>query len=104
MPGDAIIMPAMTQHPGLRAIREKSRHVELESILVRLVCWVGILHKVLTQDNTLRVCRMYHYASGQVARLAQTLIPHDHFIEIGALVKADDAMFQRSGRFLPLSG
>ena len=75
----------------------------MESIFVRLLCWVGILNIIFANDHALCIGSMDNNSCSKVARLSKTSIPNYHFIEVGTLVKADDAMLYHTFVVLNLS-
>ena len=77
---------------GVNTIREDGCHIYLEILILGIVGGVGILHEVLTKNNTLGVLGVDDYSRSNIHRSGDAVIPYSHLVEVAALVEREDAV------------
>ena len=104
MTGDGAFGLVIEELLALGSVGEKGCNVELEAVTLGLVSGVGILYVVLSNDNALRIGSVDNNAGGKVAWCGESCIPYGHLVEVGAFVKADDAVLNNILVVLDLHG
>ena len=104
MSGDGTLGLVVEKLPALGAIGEQGCHVELETVTLGLVGGVGILYVVLPYDHALGIGGMDYNPGSKVAWRGESRVPYGHLVEVGAFVKADDAVLNNILVVLDLHG